>query len=330
MLTIKISEAAAARRRIPVYLVDATDGYSPETGITAPTVEVSKAGAAQASGGGTWTEIGEGQYYYEATAGEVDTLGFLALSVRKTGCRDVAALVQVVAFDPYDAAGLGLTRLDAAVSAVKAKTDNLPDDPADASDIAAVLGTIDDFVDTEIATILARLGGWTGTGINTVLGAMRALANKAAGLTPTDLSTGGTFDNTTDSGEALRDRGDAAWGAGGSITPPVVYYQGNLNLTSDEPTVDGIIRRYAGDPLRIAVRLSTGEAPANIDGYTLVPVLKDSAGASASGITADIALGPNGEATIDGTTPAATGIWRLTVRLDADGQTFGPLIVEVI
>ena len=60
-------------------------------------------------------------------------------------------------------------------------------------------------------TILNRLGAWTGTGINTVLGAFRALCAKAASLTPTDISTSTTFDNTTDSAEALRDRGDAAW-----------------------------------------------------------------------------------------------------------------------
>jgi len=38
-----------------------------------------------------------------------------------------------------------------------------------------------------------------------VLGFLRALGAKAAALTPTDLSTGTTFDNTTDSQEAIRD-----------------------------------------------------------------------------------------------------------------------------
>jgi len=43
--------------------------------------------------------------------------------------------------------------IDTEVAAIKAKTDNLPSDPADASDIAALLTAIDDFVDTEIAAI---------------------------------------------------------------------------------------------------------------------------------------------------------------------------------
>ena len=38
--------------------------------------------------------------------------------------------------------------------------------------------------------ILARLGSWTGTGMNTILGALRAIWNKTAGLTPSDLTDG--------------------------------------------------------------------------------------------------------------------------------------------
>jgi ActR/RegA family two-component response regulator len=53
--------------------------------------------------------------------------------------------------------------IDTEVAAIKAKTDNLPADPADASDIAAAfttvntkLDTIDDFLDTEVAAIKAK------------------------------------------------------------------------------------------------------------------------------------------------------------------------------
>jgi hypothetical protein len=56
-------------------------------------------------------------------------------------------------------------------------------------------------------TILNRLGAWTGSGINNILGAMRALAAKAAALTPSDISTGTTYDNVTDSLEAQADVG---------------------------------------------------------------------------------------------------------------------------
>jgi len=52
-------------------------------------------------------------------------------------------------------------------------------------------------------TIINRIGAFTGTGINTILGFLKALMSKAAALTPSDV--GGTFDNTTDSVEAIRD-----------------------------------------------------------------------------------------------------------------------------
>jgi hypothetical protein len=51
-------------------------------------------------------------------------------------------------------------------------------------------------------TILNRLGTWTGTGVNTILGAFKALLSKVASA-PSDI--GGTFDPATDSTEAIRD-----------------------------------------------------------------------------------------------------------------------------
>jgi hypothetical protein len=57
----------------------------------------------------------------------------------------------------------GITYIDTEVAAIKAKTDNLPSDPADASDIAAsfttvngTLATITGYLDTEIAAIKAK------------------------------------------------------------------------------------------------------------------------------------------------------------------------------
>jgi hypothetical protein len=57
-------------------------------------------------------------------------------------------------------------------------------------------------------TILNRLGAFTGSGVNTVLGFFQALMRSDA-TTPSDL--GGTYDDATDSLQAVRDRGDSAW-----------------------------------------------------------------------------------------------------------------------
>lgn len=112
MFQVKLSEATAARRRIPVLLVDITDGFTPETGVVTPTINISKNGAAVATGAGTWTEIGNGQYYYEFTTGEVDTLGWIAVNIEKaTVSRDYNAVVQIMAYDALDSVRLGLTAL---------------------------------------------------------------------------------------------------------------------------------------------------------------------------------------------------------------------------
>jgi hypothetical protein len=113
MQQIKLSESTAARRRIPVYLVDETDGKTPETGITVSTgdLKLSKNGATESNHSGTWTEVASGLYYYEATSGELNTVGFLTVRVIKPGVRTFVAAVQIVAFDPYDGARLGLTMI---------------------------------------------------------------------------------------------------------------------------------------------------------------------------------------------------------------------------
>lgn len=67
-----------------------------------------------------------------------------------------------------------------------------------------------------VATVRDRIGAFAGTGVNTILGFLRALMRKDNGITtPSDIE--GNFSHTTDSLEAIRDRGDAAWttGAGG-------------------------------------------------------------------------------------------------------------------
>jgi hypothetical protein len=112
MFQIKQSDADAAHRRIPVLLVDITDGFTPELGVTAPTINVSKNGATPAAGAGTWTEIGNGQYYYQLTTGEVDTLGWVSLNIEKaTVSRDYNSVVQIMAYDPFDIVRIGLTAL---------------------------------------------------------------------------------------------------------------------------------------------------------------------------------------------------------------------------
>lgn len=120
------------------------------------------------------------------------------------------------AFARLGAAGAGLTaigdarlgNLDVAVSTRLATAGYTAPDNAGISTIS-----------TGVASLLARLGAFTGSGVNTVLGFLRAIFRSDATL-PSDV--GGTFDPTTDALEAIRNRGDAAWGAGAVPSVPQI------------------------------------------------------------------------------------------------------------
>ena len=103
-------------------------------------------------------------------------------------------------------------------------------------------------------TILNRLGSWTGTGLNTILGAFRALAGKSASLTPSDISSATTYDNTTDSLEAIRDRGDAAWAPGEAGSGDAS--QSTLLAVQDQ--VEAIAGTLGGTAISVTSRIADG------------------------------------------------------------------------
>jgi hypothetical protein len=118
MQQIKQNEATASLRRVPVVLVDAADGQTPETGITLTLgdMKLTKAGGGLADHAGSLVELAGGDYYYELTAGEVDTLGYLVGRIVKSGVRTYRFAVQIVGFDPAQPwiADVAVTALDSA------------------------------------------------------------------------------------------------------------------------------------------------------------------------------------------------------------------------
>lgn len=116
---VKANQATANKRRVYFDLRDATDGQTPETGEAGGQPQISTNGGAWTNTGiGTLNAIGNGRYYADltqvavATAGDVIETRFKSANTVETR----GDTVQVVAYDPDDAAGLGLSRLDAAVS----------------------------------------------------------------------------------------------------------------------------------------------------------------------------------------------------------------------
>lgn len=122
-------------------------------------------------------------------------------------------------------------------------------------------------------TILARLGAWTGSGLNTILGALRALAAKAASLTPTDISTGTAYDNTTDSQEAIRDNLGGGGGGGSSVLygsdGPIQF--GILIDDGDGAAIEGASVRISPDSLgtnKSDARITDSSGRCYFNGYS--------------------------------------------------------------
>src|SRR4029078_5190081 len=114
MFYIKQNETTPTRCRVPIYLVSATDGYTPQSGVTTPSIAISKNGSAAAAGAGSVVEVGNGVYYYQFAASELDTLGWVRLRCTKSGqTRDYNAIVYIMAYDAYDGTRFGLSALPA-------------------------------------------------------------------------------------------------------------------------------------------------------------------------------------------------------------------------
>ena len=73
-------------QKIPVRLVDDTDGETLETGVSSPTIQLSNNGGSFASASdGTWAEIGNGWYTVRLNGTDTSDVGWLLLRVVKTG-----------------------------------------------------------------------------------------------------------------------------------------------------------------------------------------------------------------------------------------------------
>jgi hypothetical protein len=160
-------------KNLVVFMVDSTDHITGKTGLTL-TITASKDGAAFASISPTVTELGSGWYNLALTTTHTNTLGDLALHITSTGADASDLVSHVVAFDFADAVSLGLSRIDAAISsrnavapdntsitAIKAKTDNLPAAPAATGDAMTLTSA-------ERTTLTASIWNALTSGLSTV------------------------------------------------------------------------------------------------------------------------------------------------------------------
>ena len=204
------------------------DGFTPVTSLTiagADEAEIIKHGATTVTAiTGTLAAItsADGYYALDLVVGDVDTEGRLTILINDDSlCLPVRHDFMVVNANVFDslfaAATTDYLQIDAiqhiGTAYATPTTNGVPEvdvthvagTAQTAGDLAAMITAVDDLVDTEVAAIksdTAAILTDTGTTLDTKLNDIQ----------------GATFSSATDSLEAIRDRGDAAWttGAGGS------------------------------------------------------------------------------------------------------------------
>ena len=147
--------------RVPFILLSTSDG-SPLTGAT-PTVTISKDGAAFTTATNNPAEIGNGYYYINLTDAETTVTYNVVIRATATGAQPTAVVWEpeqdlsgISTFDPATdavtidstqaatlATAAALTTVGDNVAAVKAKTDNLPANPAATGDAMTLTSAYD-------------------------------------------------------------------------------------------------------------------------------------------------------------------------------------------
>jgi hypothetical protein len=108
----------STQRNVQLKLFLSSDSKSPATGRggASSTVTISKDGGAFAAATNQLAEISGGWYNLTLSAADTNTLGGLIVRVVSAGCDDAERVLQIVAFDPADAAALGLGNLNATIT----------------------------------------------------------------------------------------------------------------------------------------------------------------------------------------------------------------------
>ena len=140
-------------RPLLFLMIDETDHRTGKSGL-APTVTIRKVGGSFASPAGAVTEVGNGLYEVAGNATDTDTLGPLALHAEAVGADDVDDIFQVVAYNPHDAAALGLTLFSGISSLANWLRIFLRSDPAEVTakaEINAAGGAYNEATDSQQA-----------------------------------------------------------------------------------------------------------------------------------------------------------------------------------
>ena len=244
---------STSSRAIPFFMVSSTDHIAGKTGIT-PSVTISKNGGTFAAPAGAVSEVANGWYKIAGNATDSNTVGAFLVHATGTGADPFDITHEVVVCDidsatvtvgtnndktgyslvaAYDSAKTAASQANVATElttygglkpTVAGRTLDIATTGEAGLDFNNVAGTIPD--SAGVTTLLGRISSTLFTGITSLKEWLGLLAGKQSGnvTARTELrSTGvgsGTFDETTDSQEAIRDRGDASWITGAAAGDP--------------------------------------------------------------------------------------------------------------
>lgn len=210
--------------------VDDTDGKTAETAltITQADVQITKGGAAaaQKNDATSATHLANGHYKIPLNATDTNTVGHMRIMVNESGALPVWADFQVVEEAVY--ANMYATSAAGPLTGAQVEAEvtdalNAYDAPTKAeldSGLAALNNVSSADVNAACDTAIADASLATAAALATVDSNVDAILVDTSTTLEGHLTDikGGTFSGTTDSLEAIRDRGDAAWltGAGGS------------------------------------------------------------------------------------------------------------------
>lgn len=184
------SEATAARRRFPIFLVDATDGLTPETAEAAGQPQISQVGGAWANTSATLTAIGNGAYYVELTAAELATLGMFQIRYKSAATAEFNMDGQVILHDLFTSVtqtGDSFARIGASGISLSA----IPDLAGVTTLLARIIGTL--ATGTHVAQTgdsFVRLGPPAGASVSADVAAVQADTDNMQTRLPTALVSG--------------------------------------------------------------------------------------------------------------------------------------------
>jgi hypothetical protein len=195
-------------RTVTVGPVLDADGVAVTDGVVAD-LKIAKNGGAPAAlnGSATLTHRHTGYYSLALTATDLDTVGQAEVvmddTVNAMPIKEITVLEEAVYDVWYPASATGAVLLQATQTGVTIPTvTTLTNAPSDSSGVTTLLSRVPSGIFTGITSLAQWLGLIAGkqTGNSTARTEIRATG-----------AGSGTFDETTDSQEAVRDRGDAAW-----------------------------------------------------------------------------------------------------------------------